>query len=766
MGLGLALLIGLFIRTAYWTELVQAPSFLAPQNDPEAFLAQARHLALVDPWGGESPFFKAPFYPYLLAFFIRLGLDPLVWARVLQMGLGLASAAIGAAIARSLGGSRTAAVVAAALLACTGTFVYFEGEILITSWIVFFDLAALLVLARARGRPPSTLRAAGAGLLLGLSAIARPTVLIFAAFVGLVPLIRAGRGRVARIAVFYFALALPIVPVALRNHLVGGDAVLISSQGGIAFYTGNNPGSDGMFGSPAGFEIIGGNWEYYDCVRHAERRIGRELRPSEVSRFYMGEGLRFWRETPAAAASLWLKKARLFWGRPRVSNNQDIDRAIEERTGGRLFRPLFDPGFDLLLIATGIAGLVWLGRRAWLLSGFVAVYSTTVITYFVATRYRVPVLAVLAPAAAIFLVDGLRVHAELARDFCARMCCRSGADGMQKSLAISAWTLRGGGKRRLVMPFAIALAAAYFLWPDTYRLDETSPAQALFARAASHQRLGRLDEAADAFQNVLELDPDYPRAWMNLGIISMERDNVREAGAAFLAELDHHPRDPLAVGNLGALLLSEERHEEAIGHFERAIELRPNYIRAYRNLSLALVALGRKAEALATLDAALGVCEVAVEYRPDEAGVRSDRAAVLAGDGRLQEAEAEYRRAIAVNPMRLEARIGLGSVLGRSGRLPEAEELLSAALAEAPDRIEARMDLGNVFAAQGRAADARREYRLAAELDLSRPEPLFALAGLAIREGRLEEGRLLLEACLERSPGFGPAERALGSLAR
>ena len=724
--------LGLLVRFAYWTELVQSPSFFAPQNDPEAFLAQAHHLALVDPWGGDAPFFKAPLYPYLLALLIRLGLDPLVWARVLQMGLGLTSAAIGGAIARSLGGSRAAAGVAAALLACGGVFVYFEGEILITSWIVFLDLAALLVLARgyASGGSPSPLRTAAAGLLFGLSAIARPTVLIFAALLGLVLLIRGGGGRVARASAFAVALALPIALVALRNQLVGDDAVLISSQGGIAFYTGNNPQSDGMFGSPAGFEIIGGNWEYYECVRHAERRVGRELRPSEVSRFYMVEGLRFWRESPGVAAALWLKKARLFWGRPRVSNNQDIDRALDERVGGpilRPLRPLFDSGFDLILIAGGLAGLVWLGGRAWLLSGFVAVYSVTVITYFVATRYRVPVLAVLAPAAGIFLADGIR---------------------------------RWG--RRSAFSLAIAVAATFLLWPDPYRLGKTSPAQALFARAASLQRLGRLKEAEGAFDDVLELDPGYPRAWMNLGIISMEWGDLAGARAAFLTELDRHPRDPLAIGNLGALHLREKRHEEAIPYFERAIELRPNYVRAYRNMALALVAIGRTREALATLDAALEVCEVAVEYRPDEAGVRSDRAAVLAGEGRLQEAEEEYMGAIAVNPTRLEARVGLGSVLGRQGRLDEAGQLLSAVLVEDPDRIEARMDLGNVLAAQGRSAEARREYSRAAEIDASRPEPLFALAGLAIREGRLEEGRRLLESCLARSPGFEPAERALG----
>jgi len=723
-----ALLAGLCVRALYWGELAETPGFHAPQNDPQAFLSQAEGLAWIEPLGPEAPYFKAPFYPYLLAALFRLGLDAGSWARIVQMALGLGSALVGAALARRLGGSPGAAVATAALLACTGIFVYFEGEILITAWIVFFDLAALLVLSRRGFGAPAAARSGAAGILLGISAIARPTVLIFAACVGLGLLVRGG-GRGARAALFALGLGMAIAPVTLRNWVVGDDLVLISSQGGIAFYTGNNAASDGMFGSPAGFEIIGGNWEFFECVRRAEERCGRSLRPSEVSRFYLGEGLHFWLRSPRRAGELLLRKGLLFWGRARVSNNQDIDRALLELTGGKAIAPLFSPAWDAALIAVGLAGLVWLGRRGWLLSSFVVVYSATVVCYFVATRYRVPVLAALAPAAGIFLADAPR-----------------------------------GPMRRLLFPVLVGALALGVLWPDWFDLRATSPAQALFARAESLQRLGRTAQAVETYSSVLSIDPDYPRARLNLGAIAMQRGEQGQAEAHFTAELRRNAGDPLALHNLGALRLEQRRPEAAIALIRQAIAEQPNYIRAHRSLARALSAQGRGSEALAVLDRALEICAVPVEYRPDEAGVRSDRAALLAAAGRLGEAEQEYRRALDLNPRRIEPRMGLGSVLGRLGRPREAESMLLQVLAQEPERLEAQVDLGNVLVALGRGPEAEARFRRAAELDPLRPEPWFALAHLALREGRVARARDLLEECLRRSPEFEPARRALDRL--
>jgi hypothetical protein len=53
-----------------------------------------------------------------------------------------------------------------------------------------------------------------------------------------------GRWRRTASALFLGGVCLPVAAVALRNLAVSGEPVLISSNGGINFYIGNNPDYD------------------------------------------------------------------------------------------------------------------------------------------------------------------------------------------------------------------------------------------------------------------------------------------------------------------------------------------------------------------------------------------------------------------------------------------------------------------------------------------------------------------------------------------
>ena len=710
-------LAGLF-RFAYLGDIDDLPTRWAPQNDPSAYLTQARHLADVDPWGGDAPYFKAPFYPYTLAAFHKLGLDPLRWIPWVQSLLGLASVAVGAALARRWGAGTTGTLVTAVILGLSGVFPYFEGEVLTTAWIVFLDLAGLLLLSRA-GQSP--VRMLGAGAVFGLSAVARPTVIVFCVGVALYLALR--RSRRSAVA-FAIGLGLLILPVTARNLFVGGDRVLISHQGGIAFYTGNNSASDGWSGSPAGFQIIGGNWEYFDCVRRAEAAEGHSLAPSEVSRHYFVQGLEFWRDDFGGALRLLGRKAWLHIGRHRVSNNQDIEAALTAAVGDRWYRFLFDSRFDALLWALGIAGLVAMGRRGRLPAAFVVVYSVTVVAFFVSARYRMPVLAVLAPAAGIFVE-------QLSRGV--------------RPVAVAVGLLVG----------FVSLSSPRIL---------VRGSQSGFARAVALMELGRDSEATVALEDVLAEDPQYPRARLNLGVLAMRREDPDAALSAFRAELASNPGDALAANNIGVIHLQDGNLVRAAEWFARSVELQPNHVRAYRNLAAALVDAGHPSAALEALERCMEILETEVEYRPDEVGVRSDRAALLARLGRMDDAVRAYEEAIALNPSRIESRVGLGSVLGRMGRLEDARKILETAVGEVPPHLAAHVDLGHVMAALGDGRAAARLYRRAALIDPERPEPLAALGALLVVEGRLGEARDLFLQALSLDPGFEPARRALDAI--
>lgn len=114
--------------------------------------------------------------------------------------------------------------------------------------------------------------------------------------------------------------------------------------------------------------------------------------------------------------------------------------------------------------------------------------------------------------------------------------------------------------------FGDAYALATELLDDS-GLDRRRLTALLNKRGIALVHLGRREEALADFQAVLELDPHFAPALVN-------------------------------VGNL---LLEDEQTEDAIAHYEAAIRSDDQYSVAHLNLGIALKRLGRRSEAVREL---------------------------------------------------------------------------------------------------------------------------------------------------------------------
>ncbi|RWO45966.1 MAG: sulfotransferase family protein [Mesorhizobium sp.] len=162
---------------------------------------------------------------------------------------------------------------------------------------------------------------------------------------------------------------------------------------------------------------------------------------------------------------------------------------------------------------------------------------------------------------------------------------------------------------------------------------------ALLKQAYAFQQAKRLDEAQDLCLRVLERTPNHPLALYILGTIYLGYDDER-ALRYFARAVGEEPKNPYYHLSLGEAYVKVSEYAPAIKHMQYALELKPGLIEA-------LCALGRTYTAFDKPDMALPLYEKALKINRDHPKVRAGLASALSGLGRMDEAAAYLREAIA-----------------------------------------------------------------------------------------------------------------------
>ena len=125
-----------------------------------------------------------------------------------------------------------------------------------------------------------------------------------------------------------------------------------------------------------------------------------------------------------------------------------------------------------------------------------------------------------------------------------------------------------------------------------------SRVSALFLQAVQLEESGRMDEAAEEYEQVLHLDPHHAPSSINLGTICYNRRAFRRAEELYRRATIADPGYALAFFDLGNVLDELERLPDAIEAYRSAIRLVPKYADAHYNLALAYERTGERRRAL------------------------------------------------------------------------------------------------------------------------------------------------------------------------
>ena len=116
-----------------------------------------------------------------------------------------------------------------------------------------------------------------------------------------------------------------------------------------------------------------------------------------------------------------------------------------------------------------------------------------------------------------------------------------------------------------------------------------------------YNELELYNEAIDAHEKAIELNPDLYEAWVNLGITYRHIGDLEQAEEHYKIALSIEPDYAELHSSIGALYIFKAEPELGIESLERAVELDPQLASAHANLALAYAMVGRFEEAEASL---------------------------------------------------------------------------------------------------------------------------------------------------------------------
>jgi tetratricopeptide (TPR) repeat protein len=341
--------------------------------------------------------------------------------------------------------------------------------------------------------------------------------------------------------------------------------------------------------------------------------------------------------------------------------------------------------------------------------------------------------------------------------------------------------------------------------------------------------LGRLEEAEASFLDALEIDPEWVAPRMGLALVALGRDEPFQivhhleraieadpgypesyvelgryygymgepalAKATFERWTVRHPEDADMLINAGLTLFDASDFAEAYAFFEKAVEVATEEEQRSGALTFranALDMLGRYDEAVAAYEevisetpewweahANLGICHArngrmeraeaafrrGLEDCPGSPEIRDELAAhLLAQGGDLQEALKLSEEAVALGRDEIRHLITLGEVKLALEDDAGAAEAYRAVLALDPENPDAHLELGILHERRGEAAEAEEHFMESLKADPGNPRALYSYASLYYTADDLEAAEEILERAVAADADYSPALSALASI--
>ena len=190
--------------------------------------------------------------------------------------------------------------------------------------------------------------------------------------------------------------------------------------------------------------------------------------------------------------------------------------------------------------------------------------------------------------------------------------------------------------------------------------------QELLTTAIQHHQAGKLTEAEQLYQKVLQSQPDNADALHMLGVLAYQLENYKVAIDLIRKALAINPTSAEMYTNLGSAIKASGNLNEAMSAFQRAIELNPNFALAHFNLGNTLHATDRIDEAIVSFKNAIAIY-------PEYADAYVHLGNMYKIKGNNDEAISSFQKALEIDPDNNSARHLIASLSGKRPKTAPAE---------------------------------------------------------------------------------------------
>lgn len=266
---------------------------------------------------------------------------------------------------------------------------------------------------------------------------------------------------------------------------------------------------------------------------------------------------------------------------------------------------------------------------------------------------------------------------------------------------------------------------------------------------------GRLEEARQIYEKVVEEDYDNFKAHFSLGVIFQFQKKDEQALGHYSICTDIDPGFAPTYNNMGWIFFTRGEYNKAQLAYMHALENDPKYLLAYNNLGVVFLIGGET-------DTAKFIFEKVLVLQPGNLMALNNLGLVYESRGEQGEARKKYNEVLMKDPGNVSARINLARVCMAEGKWGTALKIYKQLEKERPDSPLTSFSLAAFFYKTGDMKRSERYLRKTLKFQPLHYSAREMLSEILLKQKRYKESLWQLLLLKEQSPGAPGVLLSLG----